>query len=88
MGLQGLHPGGGGKMISSKCLDCSVFREQKEQDLIDKDVLLVAKIFQQCKRETRKSGQVVINFNPQGNINLNQIQWVGKIPLGRTSMGF
>jgi hypothetical protein len=63
----------GQKSYSSKCPNCSSLND---------DVLAVAIRLQQCKQELRRSGQVVINFDPQGNINLNQIQWVGRTLLG------
>ncbi len=56
-------------VLGRKCSECT---------LLDSDVLVVAIRLQQCKRESKRSGQVVVNFDPHGNINLNQIQWVGK----------
>jgi len=67
----------GQKPFNSKCSNCAS---------LDSDVLAVAIRLQQCKGEARNSGQVVINFDPEGNINLNQIQWIGRTRLGRNSI--
>lgn len=45
---------------------------------LDEDVLEAASKLQQCKRDGKKRGQVIVNFTPEGVINLDQIFWVSK----------